>query len=651
MKRPALKITGLPFIEKLRTIYEEGDKERRRMAIEWDACDQVYQGVSGSLQQQGGVDAAAVAMIVGNSVQQGSQEISPLESTKLVKCNMFLHGKLCIADPVVTAKPYNSDYKNKQAAQLSQIVIEHIKQNTNLQEVLESGTFLNATTRGTGIVKVIWDPDAGKIVKGPSVEQPDAPIVCEGDFGLKSIGPKFLIIDPQSTTMNTAVCAIEDVVMTIEDAKFAFDEQFHQQITDYMKSAESISRLSDYGYRELDAESVRTLVIHEYWEVGKPWNAMLGRRTRYIDAKNPKILDDVDNPYTHKRLPYLILTDVDIDNSKYGMSRNIFAIPLQESLNQFFTQVMCNIELHGNIRMITPEGGSNDDADTNSPFDRVTYNPGTGAKPELMKPTLVTGDIWRLAEEIRGEMEALFGMGEFSQGQIPRELSSYAVQLAIEADDKFRIRLFNKKKQFVKHLYEMLLEITKQFVTEPRMLKISGQENFFKSGYFKGSDLVGEYGIYCDFGMYLPVDPGARKQQILELVSSGAFEKAGGNFKKLISVLVDGDMLDVYDMFMQAKRRQDDEISRMIDGEEAPVEQWHEHEMHMESLTEFMQTAFFETLPGETKTRIWKHYEAHEEIVAKNAAGAAQAGQPPGAPPGDPAAAAAAPPPPELPVG
>lgn len=652
MQQRPLRLEGAAFIEKLRVIYEEGDKERKRMQTEWDACDQVYQGVSSTLSAQGGVDASAVAMLVGNNSRQGEQSLT-LESTKLVKCNLFLHGKLCIADPVVTTRPYNSDYKNKQTAQLAQIVIEHIKQNTELQEVLERGTYLNAATRGTGILKLGWNPDAGKIVSAPSRENPNAAIVCEGDYELKSISPKFLILDPQATSCDNAVCAIEDVVMSIDDAKFAFDEKYHPSLIDYMKTAQNIEKLSEFGFKDLDAESVRTLVVHEYTEVGKPWNAMLGRRTRYIDAKAPKILDDKENPYDHKKLPYHWLTDIDVDNSKYGMSRNVYAIPLQESLNQFMTQVMSNIELHGNIRILTPEGGNNDDASSNSPYDEITYNPATGAKSELLKPTVVTNDIWKLSDLIRGEMDALFGMGEFSQGQIPRELSSYAVQLAIEADDKYRIRLFNKKKLFVKRVYEMLLEITKQFVTEPRMLRISGQENFFKSKYFSGQELIGEYGIYCDFGMYIPIDPGARKQQILELVKSGAFEKAGGNFKKLLSILVDGDMMDVYDMFMQAKRRQDDEITRMIDGEEAPVEKWHEHESHMEALVEFMQTAFFETLPPETKKAIWAHYELHEKEVAQLAAKAAQSqppaegGQPPGAPPG----LAAVPPPPEMMAG
>jgi hypothetical protein len=633
--KKVFKIQGHELQEKLRIIYAEGTKERDRMLVEWDASDAVYQGVSSGMGKTG-YDAGVVGALIA-SVQQQSQEIA-LESTKLIKCNLFLHAKLCIADPVVTAKPFNSDYKNKQASQLAQVVIEHIRQNTNLQEELERGIYLNTATRGTGIMKVMWDPDKGKILKGPSLQNPKQETVCEGDYELKSISPKFLIIDPQATSIDRAVCAIEDIVMSLDDAKFAFDQQYHEKISDFMKSAENIQRLSDYGFKGLNAETVRTLVVCEYWEVGKPWNAMLGRRIRYIDTKTPFILADEDNPYAHKNLPYLLLTDIDVDNSKYGMSRNVYGIPLQEALNQFMTQVMANIELHGNIKLMEPEGSNNDDARTNDVSSVITFNPNTGSKPELLKPTTVTGDIWRLSDLIVKELESLFGMGEFSQGQIPRELSSYAVQLAIEADDKYRIRLFNKKKLFVKRLYEMLLDLTKQFVTETRMLKISGQENFTKSNYFKGADLVGDYGIYCDFGMYLPIDPGARKQQILELVKSGAFEKAGGNFKKLISILVDGDMLDIYDMFNQAKRRQDDEIARMIDGEQTPVEQWHEHESHIEALVEFMQTAFFETLPVGTKQTIFAHYKEHETELAKITAKAQPVqpgeGGPPPMPPG-----------------
>lgn len=631
MRQRNFKLIGTEFEEKLRNLYEEGERERSRMLIEWDACDAVYQGVQAFKNGQG-VDSLAVASLVGGSIS-GKDQVIALESTKLVKCNLFLHSKLCIADPVVTVKPYNSDYKNKVSAQLAQVVIEHLRQNTNLQEELERGVYLNTATHGSGFIKITWNPDLGNILEGPNAQFPERPVVCEGDYELKSISPKFLIIDPQATSIDKACCAIEDIVMTLDEALYAFDVGHHERIKSFMTTQENISRLEMYGFSDLKPDTVRSIVVCEYWEVGKPWNAMLGRRVRYIDTKAPYILEDIENPYKHKKLPYLMLTDIDVNNSKYGMSRNVFGAPLQEALNQFMTQVMANIELHGNIRMLTPEGATNDDASTNDPSSEITYNAGLGAKPELLRPTTVTNDIWRLSDLLRSELDALYGMGEFSQGQIPRELSSYAVQLAIEADDKYRIRLFNKKKLFVKELYEKLISLTVQFVKEPRMLKVVGQENFYKVDYFRGESLVGEYGIYCDFGMYLPIDPGARKQQILELVKSGVFEKAGGNFKKLISILVDGDMLDVYDMFTQAKRRQEEEIARIINGENVPVEEWHEHEMHIEALAEFTQTAFFEKLEPEMKLKIWEHHQKHEGILAELTAKANQQPQPPGQPP------------------
>jgi hypothetical protein len=266
------------------------------------------------------------------------------------------------------------------------------------------------------------------------------------------------------------------------------------------------------------------------------------------------------------------------------------------------------------------------------------YNSGIGEAPKYLTPTTVTSDIWRLHSLLSAEIDQVYASSEFDRGEVNRELSSYTVQTAIERSEAKNIRLFNKKKEFMKRVYKQSLANTIQYAKESRMLMISGAEESYSKEFFVGADIKGDYGLYVDFGMYLPIDPSARKQQILEMVKTGIFEKAGGNMQKLLSILVDGDMLDVRDLFDQAKRIQKEEFMRMVNDETAPVQPWHEHLSHYSECAEFCQTRYFESLPDETKGKIFAHMEEHKQKAAEIQAAAQppQGGMPPmgaGAPP------------------
>ncbi len=342
-----------------------------------------------------------------------------------------------------------------------------------------------------------------------------------------------------------------------------------------------------------------------------------------------KVMSRNVNPYSHKSLPYSVLTDIDVPDDPYGLSRAVVALPAQEAINQMFMQVIANIELHGNIRLLWPEGSTSDDMSSNHPAIRIPYNAALGEKPVYLSPSNVTTDIWRLHTLLSSEIDQLYGSNEFDRGEINRELSSFAVQLAIEQGDKKKIRLFNKKKRLLKRCYEQSISNLVQFATEERMFRVCGKEESHNFEFFKGSDLAGDYGIFVDFGPYMPIDPYARKQQILDIVKQGIFEKAGGNFQKLVSILVDGDMLDIKDLFDQAKRVQEEEFMRMIEGEEVPVQEWHEHLTHYSACAEFMQKKFFESLPDDAKKRILDHSNEHKQTIAKLEAEAQKAGAPP----------------------
>jgi len=627
-------------VSALKKKWESCERQRESLKIEWDACQSAYQGLQ-SAGLSHGLDSGQAAQLWVNpgGLNEGSHpQITGLHLTKAM---LFLHSKLCISEPAVTFRAFNDDHSNAMAAKFAQTVINHVKQVKDLQEVLEAGPYLSCAQYGAGALFIGWDGEGGE----EPVDVPDNfdplkdEFTMEGDYDIHAVALDRFHVEPDAQRFSDANWCIEEIPMDLNEAIFRFPD-FTTELQEYVKQPESVD-IVDRPSNQVDTSTSNTVCIYSYWERGRPWNGLLGSHIYFIKKDEPIILLRENNPYAHKRLPYLLLTDIDITKSSYGMSRAVLCTPMQDAQNTFLQLLQTGIELNAIPRMTCPEGAVNEDILSNCPEKFLTYNASAGEKPDYMRPPSAAPDIWQLNKLYETQMSGIYGMGEFSQGQINRELSSFAVQMEIEVDDKFRIRLFNKKKNFISQMYEMILEITKQFVGTPRLLKVAGQENVAGQEYFSAQDLKGEYGIFADFGVYLPADPAARKQQILELLKSGALEKAGLDMKKIVSLLVDGDMLSVRDFLEISRKRQAEETVRMINGEDIPVEEWDEHTSHMQELQEYTATAEFDKLPAEVKQRLWKgHWEKHRDMLAKMQAAAQPQGAAPG---GAPAPAGPAP--------
>lgn len=624
------------LVRSIKTKFKESKDVMDRLSIEIEACRHIYQGITNW--KEGGLDSGLLTQSMAPRDDQSTS--SPIEGLDLIKAVLFLHSKMCVSEPVVTCNASNQDQSNKKAAECAQSYIPFFKKHTNLQEKLEAGPYLGVSVYGNGIIYIGWDDNGGNFPLDDIPENQDITTVdfkMEGDFDVRVVPVRKFYIDANSKHgLVDAKHCFEEREIEFQEALFTFDRPDEQERIREEHERSCQPTLSDM--ESADSPTPTTVTIYEYWEKGMPWNGFLGSRVFFVNPLEPRIIRRENHPYKHKKLPYAMITDVDIPDNAYGMSRIIYAWQVQKSIDTILSLIMDNIALHGSAKFYTPEGATNEDGTDNDPASIGTYNPSSGGQPIQFRPANVTSDVWKGYEILRGMLNNLYGMNEFSQGQIPRELSSYAVQLALEMDDKYRIRLFNKKKQFLRDLYWMGLELTKQYMTDQRKLAITGVEGFSNDEYFSAAKLEGDYSIDVDYGQYIPVDPAAKKQQLLEFIKSGFFEKAGGDMKKIAPLLVDGTMLDVKDMFEKATKLQLAEIDKIINGEEVNVRKWDKHEAHAKAIDDYVNTETFEALDDEIKERIWAHGENHTNALAEQLAksqpppggGGAPGGLPPG---------------------
>jgi len=598
--------------------------KRLNLELEWTVTENIYQAISGRM-NEGGVDADSAIREVYQ--RKTSAEDKPvLQSTMLARAMFFLHSKLCITEPDVVARPFKRDYETKKAAELAQLWVEHIKRVTNLQETLEAGPYLNTVTKGTGIAYVGWDKHTGEpLIADPERFNPETDeFLMTGEVVIRNVSPRDFFIDSTAKHFKDAKNCIERLTISAQEFIYLFPDK-RDILNDLLEKESS----GDYRISEGKRKSKNSVDLYFYWEKALPWNGMLGTYIVFVETsreeKSIEILERSEHPYKHKELPYAVISDLDIDENPFGMSRAVHCAHHLDIVNLFMSLIIENVEICGIPRVIAPEGSTDDALKTADIAKIIYYNPASGGQIYHLKPSAITTDVWRMIDIVKSEIDSVYGQGEFSRGEIPRELSSYAVQLGIEMDDKFRIRLFNKKRQFLNTIYCHALSLVQQYCKEPRKLQVIGNENIYKDEYFMAENTMGDYGIYVEYGKYMPIDPSARKQMLLEIVNNGAYERAGGNLRKIFKILLDGDMFDLTEVFNQAVRTQESEIVDILEADrEVAVMPWQEHPAHMEALQDLFQQQFFEKLPNKMKTKLWKHYTEHENAQAKLEAEAAK---------------------------
>lgn len=603
------------------------------LEAEWAVSENIYQAVLGKL-ADGGVDSdTAIRELFQRNV--GAEGKPILNSTVLARAMFFFHSKFCITEPDVVARPFRRDYDTKKASEVAQLWIEHIREAQELQETIESGPYLNLTTKGNGFVYIGWDKDKGEPAEVPEGFNPEEDeFELTGDLEIRSVDPRDFYIDSTAKHFKDAKNCIEKFEISVSEFAYIFDRP---DVLD--KLIKHHADGGDYRIDDNKKKSNSSVPIYFYWEKALPWNGMLGSYVVFAEiGEEPgdiEILRRSENPFQHKQLPYAAISDLDIAENPYGMSRSIHCAHHLDVVNLFLSLIIENVEINGIPRVMAPEGSTDDGLTTADIAKVVHYNPASGGQVYHLRPSPITTDVWRLIDIISKEIDAIYGQGEFSRGEVPRELSSYAVQLGIEMDDKFRIRVFNKKRAFLKRIYTQALSLIQQYVKEPRKLQVTGLRSKYKDVYFSAQDLVGDYGIYVEYGKYMPIDPSARKQMVLEIINSGAYERAGGNPRKIFKILLDGDMFDLNEVFENAIDVQNAEIVDIIEGSrEVVVQEWQEHTAHMEALQDLFNDQFFEELPPEIKIKLWEHYTQHENQFARQAAAANQGGggpQPPNA--------------------
>jgi hypothetical protein len=580
----------------------------------------------------------------------------------------FIHAQMSSNPPSVVMRPTSSDQEDHRKADAADRIVRWAIRHYQMQEKVDQLS-LHALLYGTGALKTIWDATKGDIIAfDPKTEE----LTLEGDVSLTVPFIWNLFLDPDAKTISEIKFVIERVYMDYAEACVRWPDK-----QDILKKAR-VEKKSGSGTQnqgrdsQLDNNHYNSVELLEYWETGLASNGYLGRfcittadgdvvescrpspfRFKRAGAVSKiEALDISDNEKEARiakipeqaRLPYHILTEIDVPNMAWGRSFIEYTATLQDNLNRLDSARLDNLQAHSVARMIVPESAEiADDGLSNSPWD-ITKIAGN-QPPYFMSAPQMMPDMTPMRQDMVSGINDVSGMNESMFGQQSREQAAAAMQYATNQGNTIRRRLFNKYVLVVESIFGVgILNLIRKHWTTERTINVLGKEKALEAIDLKGADIDGGYDVVGEYGVSLSLDPITRRQEIMQM--QPMFEKAGVPPRTILRMAKLSELEGLYDKTDMAGARQKEIFDVMIaTGGYIPPKKYRDHENMIAWALDYFMTSEYEMLPEEIQALCERHIEERGMLAAQESGGAPTT--PVGTP--GPAGAGAPPPPPGTP--
>jgi hypothetical protein len=578
----------------------------------------------------------------------------------------FIHAQMSSNPPSVVMRPTSSDQEDHRKADAADRIVRWAIRHYQMQEKVDQLS-LHCLLYGTGALKTIWDATKGDII---DFDQETEELTLEGDVSLTVPFIWNLFLDPDAKSISDIKFVIERVYMDFAEAVVRWPDK-----QDILKKArvEKKSGQTQGRDSQLDNNHYNSVELLEYWETGLASNGYLGRfcittaEGDVVQSTRPSpfrfkragavskieamdISDDEKEARIAKipeqaRLPYHILTEIDVPNMAWGRSFIEYTSGLQDNLNRLDSARLDNLQAHSVARLIVPESAEiADDGLSNSPWD-VTKIAGN-QPPYFMSAPQMMPDMTPMRQDMVSGINDVSGMNESMFGQQSREQAAAAMQYATNQGNTIRRRLFNKYVLVVESIFGIgILNLIRKHWTTERTINVLGKEKALEAIDLKGADIDGGYDVVGEYGVSLSLDPITRRQEIMQM--QPMFEKAGVPPRTILRMAKLSELEGLYDKTDMAGARQKEIFDVMIaTGNYIPPKKYRDHENMIAWALDYFMTSEYEMLDSDTQNLCEHHIEERGTLAAQESGGAPTT--PVGSP--GPAGAGAPPPPPGTPV-
>ncbi len=568
--------------------------------------------------------------------------------------NVFkMVARILRSDPILDVVPNSTDPEDYFKARGSQKFLRYLWETLDFKGEILPRLILDVCTYGTGFLKVYWDKDAGEDIYLPKMTKKDITVTTEdengesvpvigddgeymsesryieeydengepiteairtGEVAVDVIPPFDMHVNPECQNWDEAEKIVQQKERSVEYVEEKYDIKLAADADETKAGSGYENRIRRLLFSESEYETYerKSVVIKEYYE--KPSKKY--PKGRFAIMGGGKVLE-YDEKYPYGEIPYTPFWFFKINNRVWGEPLTSHLIAPQKQLNVVLSKLVSNTKLMSNPKWLVPKGsGMKNSALTEREGEVIEYEPNlTGVKPEQITASPIPNYVEGLYTKLKQGIMDIASQHEVSQGRVPPGVEAASAIMALQESDDLVISTVIKG---IERSYEktgsMLLRRARDFYNENRQVKIIGKNNELDEVFmFSKSDLESSDDVKVRSASGLPVSKSGKMQVVFDLVNRGILDPKA--HQKLILHLIDIPEIDAELGVNDNHAKLEDMM--MQSGQQMPVTDWQNDEIHLTIHNDFMNSQIYMKLDPKIQQVFMQHREMHKQNIVK----------------------------------
>lgn len=350
----------------------------------------------------------------------------------------------------------------------------------------------------------------------------------------------------------------------------------------------------------------------EFWI--KPGHPML-RDGGMVTIVGEQIVQVVDGyPYAHGEFPFSKLEMIP-SGKFYGDSVITDLLPIQREYNRTRSQIIEAKNLMGKPKILAAKGSINAAQITSEPGQVLFYVPGY-PEPKEMAHAPLPQHVMQEVQQLQEDIDDISGQHDISRGKNPSQVTAAtALSFLQEQDDTKLSDAITSLEEAVEKLGKHILSHVSQFWTTERTVQIVGADGSFDAQVYKGESLGGNLNVRVEAGSALPQSKAAKQAFVMDLIK--LFPQYADKGLELLEI---GGIERIYEEYLTDKRQAQRENIKMSAGAPVEVNDWDNHQVHIDIHNTFRKSQEFEMMDDQLKMMFQEHVDMHYVATGQKAA-------------------------------
>jgi hypothetical protein len=387
--------------------------------------------------------------------------------------------------------------------QVTDVIAERLDLDNKIDEIVRTGLLL-----GTGFFYVYWD---NSLKGGKPQFDPMGNIIggnqWVGDVAIDVVDPSNVYPDPNATCMEDCRYIIYAVPKSLQWIKKTFNQDVD---ADSSFQTEIYNRPTNQGVKD------RTMFYAYWYKDGDTINVCY--------AAGGQILKEIPEVYKHGRYPFVPFIAKKNRKSLWGIGEPKNIINNQKLLNKLVEIPTTNAMLTANpIALVNSRSGVDPKKWVNKAGQVWQVNTNPNEAVAWLQPPRASVDIPMLMDKMVTFIERMGGVYDAVTGETPSGVTAASAISMLQEQGSIPIKGITRNLyQTLKDVYELMIELVKEFYQETRYLRIVGEDGSIQFQEFQGAQYAEiDFDVKVSGGASTPTSKAYIAQLSHDLFSQG----------------------------------------------------------------------------------------------------------------------------------